>query len=86
MTGSHSAAAHFTRSNVQGTKSRIDLVPLVWSAALRVNRDISIQASIEYATFLPNLISSLYLVPGLGGVASTTTSQTEINADRVFFL
>jgi len=40
ITGSRPAAAHSARS-------RIAPVPLVWSAALRVNWDISIQASIE---------------------------------------
>ncbi|KAF8272135.1 hypothetical protein EI94DRAFT_1796529 [Lactarius quietus] len=36
-----------TPARVQGTKQRVDDVPLVWSAAVRVNHDIIIQASIE---------------------------------------
>ncbi|KAH8977561.1 hypothetical protein EDB86DRAFT_3002349 [Lactarius hatsudake] len=36
-----------SRSSGQGAKQRVDAVPLAWSAALRVNHDIIIQASIE---------------------------------------
>ncbi|KAH8979845.1 hypothetical protein EDB92DRAFT_328520 [Lactarius akahatsu] len=39
--------APFTRSGAQGEEQRIGAVPLAWSAALRVNHDIIIQASIE---------------------------------------
>ncbi|KAI9456397.1 hypothetical protein BJY52DRAFT_1187915 [Lactarius psammicola] len=35
------------RSSGQGSKQRVGAVPLAWSAALRVNHDITIQASIE---------------------------------------
>ncbi|KAI9456382.1 hypothetical protein BJY52DRAFT_563201 [Lactarius psammicola] len=35
------------RSSGQGAKQRVGAVPLAWSAALRVNHDIIIQASIE---------------------------------------
>ena len=54
------------RSGAQGTKSRIAPVPLLWSVALRVHQDIFIQASIEYAAFLSNLISFMYLVSRVG--------------------
>ncbi|KAF8265735.1 hypothetical protein EI94DRAFT_1734856 [Lactarius quietus] len=36
-----------TRAGVQGTKQRVGAVPLAWSASLRVNHDIIIQASID---------------------------------------
>ncbi|KAH9003546.1 hypothetical protein EDB86DRAFT_3073326 [Lactarius hatsudake] len=39
--------APFTRSGAQGEEQQIGAVPLAWSAALRVNHDIIIQASIE---------------------------------------
>ena len=37
-----------TRAGVPGEKQRVGAVPLAWSAALRVNHDIIIQASVEY--------------------------------------
>jgi len=45
--GPRAAPSTSARSNALGTKSRIAPVPLVWSVALRVSQDISIQASIE---------------------------------------
>jgi hypothetical protein len=36
-----------TQLSAQQAKQRVGAVPLVWSAALRVNHDITIQASIE---------------------------------------
>jgi hypothetical protein len=41
-----------TRAGVQGEKQRVGAVPLAWSAALRVNHDTIIQASIEYVVLL----------------------------------
>ena len=38
-------------SSRAGTKQRLGAVPLAWSAAVRVNHDIIIQASIEYEVF-----------------------------------
>ena len=54
MTGSCTPSDPSGRSSAHGAKSRIAAVPLVWSAALRVNRDIFIQASIEYVVIFPN--------------------------------
>lgn len=42
--------------------AQINLVHLMWSAALRVRPDIFMQAFIEYVDFLPNLILIMYLV------------------------
>jgi len=39
--------ASSSRAGAQGSKQRIGAVPLAWSAAVRVNHDIIIQASIE---------------------------------------
>ncbi|KAI9438740.1 hypothetical protein H4582DRAFT_2076367 [Lactarius indigo] len=49
------------RSSGQGTKQRVGAVPLAWSAALRVNHDIIIQASIEVgrSRYWRSLLSSL---------------------------
>ncbi|KAI9459743.1 hypothetical protein F5148DRAFT_275688 [Russula earlei] len=47
ITGSRVSSNLYPRSRVQGTNSRIVPAPLVWSIALRVSRDIAIQASIE---------------------------------------
>ena len=43
-----SRAAASSRSSSQGAKSRAAPTSLAWSVALRVSRDINIQASIEY--------------------------------------
>jgi len=40
---------------VQGEKLRVSAVPLAWSAALRVGRDIVVQASIEYVVLFCRL-------------------------------
>ncbi|KAF8267501.1 hypothetical protein EI94DRAFT_1315775 [Lactarius quietus] len=49
--------ASSARAGAQGTKQRVrrfGAVPLAWSAAVRVNRDTTIQATIEYVVlFLP---------------------------------
>ena len=67
MTGSRTRTASApARSSSQVSKPRIAPVPLLWSAALRVHQDISIQASIEYVDFLPNLVSFIYLVHRIG--------------------
>jgi hypothetical protein len=56
-----------TQAGVRGAKQRIGAVPLAWSAALRANHDIIIQATIEYVmlfqltTFLFNCVLSLEL-------------------------
>ncbi|KAH8979091.1 hypothetical protein EDB92DRAFT_1981402 [Lactarius akahatsu] len=49
------------RSSGQGAKQRVGAVPLAWSAALRVNHDIIIQASIEVgrSRYWRSLLSSL---------------------------
>lgn len=50
ITNSHVSS---TRTGIQGAKKEVTAVPLAWSAALRVNHDIVIQASIGYvALFL----------------------------------
>ena len=46
MMGSRTAPS--SRSSSQGANLRIAPAPLAWSVALRVSRDITIQASIEY--------------------------------------
>ncbi|KAF8265742.1 hypothetical protein EI94DRAFT_1734896 [Lactarius quietus] len=58
ITGSRTPS---TRAGVQGTKQRVGAVPLAWSAAVRVNHDIIIQASIEVgrSQYWRNLWSSL---------------------------
>jgi len=67
MTGSRTRAASApARSSSQVSKPRIAPVPLLWSAALRVHPATFIQASIEYADFLPNLILFIYLVHRVG--------------------
>ena len=71
MTGSRATSTE--RWRAQGAKPRIASTPLVWSAALRVNRDIFIQASIEYVAFSLDLSSFIYVCsPGSGEAASTT--------------
>ena len=45
IVGSQSSSPEF---GVQGEKSRVNAVPLAWSAALRVRHNIVLQASIEY--------------------------------------
>ena len=56
MTGLRARTASApVRSSSQGSKPRVVPVPLLWSAALRVHKDIFIQASIEYATFSTQL-------------------------------
>jgi hypothetical protein len=54
MTGSRMPSGPSGRSSAHGSKPRIAAAPLVWSAALRVNQDIFIQASIEYVATRPN--------------------------------
>jgi len=69
MTGPRTRAASTPAwSGSQVLKSRIDPVPLLWSAALRVHQDIFIQASIEYVDFQPNLIPFIYLVHRVGRI------------------
>ena len=63
---SRTASALSSGSSAQGAKPRIAPVPLLWSAALRVNREIFIQASIEFVDFLLNIISFIYLVHRIG--------------------
>jgi hypothetical protein len=55
MTGSRTPSGPSGRSSAHGAKPRIAAAPLVWSAALRVNKDIFIQACIEYVAIRPNL-------------------------------
>jgi hypothetical protein len=50
-----------TQAGVRGAKQRIGAVPLAWSAALRVNHDIIIQATIEVGR--NRYWSSLWLRP-----------------------
>ena len=57
-----SRAAASSRSSSQGAKSRAAPTSLAWSVALRVSRDISIRASIEYVVCLPVLISFTYFI------------------------
>ena len=66
LTGSRTASANSSQSSAQGTEPLIAPVPLVWSAALRVNRDIFIQASIEYVAFVPNFVSFIYVIFRIG--------------------
>ena len=66
LTDARTASANSSRSSAQGTEPLIAPVPLVWSAALRVNRDIFIQASIECVAFVPNTISLIYLIFRIG--------------------
>ena len=54
MTGPRTPSGPSSRSGAHGGKPRIAAAPLVWSAALRVNQDIFIQASIEYVAIRPN--------------------------------
>jgi hypothetical protein len=54
----------------------------VWSAALRVNQDIFIQASIEYVTFLLDRIAFIDIWSAESGeAASITTSLTQANSN-----
>lgn len=64
--GPLTASALSSQSSAQGAKPRIAPVPLLWSAALRVNREFFIQASIEFVDFLLNIISFIYLVHRIG--------------------
>ena len=57
------------RSSLQGPTPRVAPVPLLWSAALRVHQDISVQASIEYVDFLLNFISLAYILVSESGEA-----------------
>jgi len=87
MTGSQAASTSAERWRAQGAKPRIAPVPLVWSAALRVNQDIFIQASIEYVAFLQDLILFIYIwSPELGEAASITTSLTQSDNNPTFSL
>ena len=54
------------RSSSRPSKPRVAPVPLLWSAALRVDQGVFIQASTEYVDVLPNLISFIYLVHRVG--------------------
>ena len=83
MTGSRATSIPAERWRAQGAKPRIAPAPLVWSAALRINRDIFIQASIEYVAFLPDLNSIIYNIcsPESGEAASTTTLLTQANSN-----
>jgi hypothetical protein len=54
MTGSRTPSGPSGRSSAHGAKPRIAAAPLVWSAALRVNQDMFIQACIEYVTIRQN--------------------------------
>ena len=54
MIGSRNPSDPSGRPSAHGTKPRIAAAPLVWSAALRVNQDIFIQACIEYVAIRPN--------------------------------
>ena len=47
-----------TPSGGPGVKQRVGAIPLAWSAAVRVNHDIPIQASIEYVVLFLLLPSS----------------------------
>jgi len=62
MTGSRATSTPRDRRRAQGAKTGIAPVPLVWSAALRVNQDIFIQASIEYVTFLSPGSYLIYII------------------------
>jgi len=66
LTGARTASVNSWQSCAQGTEPLIAPVPLVWSVALRVNRDIFIQASIEYVAFVPNFISFIYSIVRIG--------------------
>ena len=64
--GSRTASALSAQSSSQGTGRRISPIPLAWSVALRVSRDIAIQASIEYVVSLPTFISFICLILRIG--------------------
>ena len=82
MTGSRAASLPSERWRAQGAKPRIAPAPLVWCAALRINRDIFIQASIEYVAFLSHLNAFIFICSTeLGEAASTTTSLTQANSN-----
>jgi hypothetical protein len=81
MAGSQAASTPSERWRAQGAKSRIAPVHLVWSAAVRVNQYIFIQASIEYVAFLSD-ISFIYICPPeLVESASITTSLTQSDSN-----
>ena len=44
-----------TRAGAQAGKQRLGAVPLSWSAAVRMNHDVTIQSTIECVVFFPLL-------------------------------
>ena len=77
MMGSRGASTPSERWRAHGPMPRLKPAPLIWSAALRVNQDIFIQASIEYIAFLLDLIAFIYIWSVESGeAASITTSLT----------
>ena len=67
MTGSYTPSSPAERANARGQKPRIDIVRLVWSAAVRANPDIIIQASIRYVALLPSSrLVFIYLILRVG--------------------
>ena len=74
------------RSSVRGTKGRIAPVPLMWSAALRVSRDVIIQTSIEYVLLFHLLSRSYISFPELVEIVSMFTWRTQASFYRFIFL
>lgn len=66
LTGSRTASANSSQPSAQRTELLIAPVHLAWSVALRVNRDIFIQASIEYVAFVSNFTSFICLIFRIG--------------------
>jgi len=67
------------------TKLRIAPVPLLWSAALRVDQAIFIQAYIEYVDFPAKHRNHSYICfTDSGEAASITTSLIHANFDTYF--
>jgi len=64
--GARAPLSASVRSSALGAKPRIGPVPLVWSVALRVSQDISIQASIEYVICFLTRISFTGFIPRVG--------------------
>ena len=64
--GSRTASALSAQSSSQGTEPRIAPIPLAWSVALRVSRDISTEASIEYVDCILTFISFICLIFRIG--------------------
>ena len=69
-------------SSSQGTNSRTAPVPLVWSVALRVSRDITIQAAVEYVDSLPILTLFICLTFRIGRIRAYIDLTDKPNLDK----